>query len=576
LLRFYRPHIAGIFVMLLLTFGQAMAELSLPGYMAAIIDSGILAGDTRLILAQGVRMLLMSLLSVACAVGVGFFASRISARASFDIRGAIFRRVTFFANPEFDRFSTASLTTRSTNDVQQIQMVTSMLFRMALFAPIMGIGALIRSYGTSPSLSWTIALALALILVMLLIMFTLMMPRFRLSQKLLDRINLAMSERLSGMLVIRAFRAEGPSEARFDETNSALMKLNLFINRTLSLMMPLMFFIMNAVCILILWAGSRIIGVDGFQVGDMLAFIQYTMHIIMSFIMLSMVFFMLPRAMVSMTRIAEALDAEISIKDAPADRLRHLPDAGAAALEFDRVSFRYPGADEYVIRDISFTARPGETTAFIGGTGSGKSTVMNLIPRFYDVSEGEIRIGGVNIKYLPQRELRDSIGYVPQQPALFSGTIESNLRYGGREASLGELAEAAETAQAAGFIAEKPDGYGESVAQGGTNVSGGQRQRLAIARALVKKAPIYVFDDSFSALDFKTEKALRAALKDRMGGSAVLIVAQRISAIRNADRIIVMDEGLIAGSGTHRELMESCGVYREIALSQLSEEELRR
>ena len=574
LFRFYKPHIAGVLVMLVLIFGQAMAELALPDYMAGIIDDGIAAGDTRLILTRGVRMLLMSLLSVACAVGAGFLASRIAAKTAFDLRGAVFRRVTDFANPEFDRFSTASLITRSTNDVQQIQMVTVMLLRMSLFAPVMGIGAVIRGYRTSPSLSWTIALALALILVMLLIVFTLMMPRFRLSQKLLDKINLSMNERLSGMLVIRAFRAEAQSEARFDETNSALMKLNLFINRALSLMFPLMFFIMNGVCILILWSGSRLIWTGGLQIGDVMAFMQYTMQIIMSFLILSMVFFMLPRALVSMTRIAEVLDTEISIKDAPADELRHVSAAGDTVLEFDRVSFRYPDADEYVIRDISFTARQGETTAVIGGTGSGKSTLVNLIPRFYDVSEGEIRLGGGNIKDMPQRELRELIGYVPQQSMLFSGSIESNLRYGGRNATMDELAEAAEIAQAAPFIAEKKDACNESVSQGGSNISGGQRQRLAIARALVKKAPIYIFDDSFSALDFKTDKALRAALRDKMRDSAVLIVAQRINTINNADQIIVMNDGLIAGAGSHGELMKNCDLYREIALSQLSEEEL--
>lgn len=573
---FYKPHAIGLTAVVFLLFLQAMTELALPDYMSKIIDKGIIAGDIPFIYTIGVQMVLLSLASVICAAFVSYLSSRIAAKTSMNIRNSVFEKVTYFSNPEFDYFSTASLITRSTNDIQQIQTVSVMILRMVILAPIMGVGALLRAYYKSPSLSWTIALALILILCIMLIVFTITMPKFKMVQKLVDKLNLIMNERLSGIMVIRAFNTEDHEKDRFDNVNKDLTSLNLFVSRTMSLMMPVMMFIMNFISIVIIWVGSKAIDIGNIQVGDMLAFIQYTMQIIISFLMISMVFIMLPKAMVSAQRIVEVLEAKQNIEDSMETYYPYLNygTARKGYVEFKNVSFRYPDAENYVLQNITFTARPGEITAFIGSTGSGKSTLVNLIPRFYDVTEGEIVVDGIDVRKVSLHSLRDKIGYVPQKGVLFSGTIKSNLQYADEAASFQDLVNSVKVAQAIGFISEKPDGFDTVISQGGTNVSGGQKQRLSIARALVKKPEIYIFDDSFSALDFKTDVALRHALKENTGESTVIIVAQRISTIRNAEQIIVLDDGNIAGIGTHKQLMASCQVYREIALSQLNEEEL--
>ncbi|WP_227019225.1 ABC transporter ATP-binding protein [Sinanaerobacter chloroacetimidivorans] len=576
ILKYYKPYTISIIMVVFLLFLQAMTDLALPDYMSKIIDLGIIAGNIPYIYTKGIQMVLLAFGSVACAALVSFYASRIGAKSSRNIRNAVFEKVSEFANPEFDHFTTASLITRSTNDIQQIQMVTIMMLRMVLLAPVMGIGALLRAYYKSPSLSWTIILALALILGIMLVIFTITMPKFKLTQKLVDQLNLVMNERLSGVMVIRSFNTEEKERSRFDDVNKDLTALNLFINRTMVIMMPIMMFIMNFISIVIIWVGSKYVDLGGILVGDMLAFMQYTMQIIISFLMISMVFIMLPRALVSVQRISEVLMAEPSILDPPEkEQLGHrFSPEKKGLVEFRNVSFRYPDADDYALLNISFTAKPGETTAFIGSTGSGKTTLVNLIPRFYDATEGEVLVEGINVSEVSQNSLRDKIGYVPQKGVLFSGTIESNLRYADEDAGEEALLHAAAVAQAEDFIREKPEGMQSAISQGGTNVSGGQKQRLSIARALVKKPDIYIFDDSFSALDFKTDAALRRALKEDIGDATVLIVAQRIGTIKNADQIIVLDQGNIVGIGTHKELMSQCQVYQEIALSQLAKEEL--
>ena len=576
ILKFYKKYTLGIIAVIFLLFGQAMTDLALPDYMSKIIDKGILAGDLPYIYVKGIQMLLLSLASIVCACFVSFFASKIGAGIGMGIRAAIFEKVNDFSGVEFNRFSTASLITRSTNDVQQIQMVTVMFLRMVALAPMMGIGALVRAYNKSPSLSWTIALALLLILCIMLVIFSVTMPRFKRVQKLVDKLNLIMNERLSGVLVIRAFNTQAHEGQRFDDANRELTSLNLFVNRTMVFLMPAMMLIMNFSSILIIWVGARYVDMGNMLIGDMLAFMQYAIQIIISFLMISMVFIMVPRALVSVQRIAEVLAEEVAILD-PADRglspEAFNPDC-KGVITFEDVSFLYPDATEYVLNNISFRANPGEVTAFIGSTGSGKSTLINLIPRFYDVTEGRILVEGADVRKVPQGDLRDKIGYVPQKGVLFSGTVESNLKYVKAEAGDEEVTRAAEIAQALEFIQEKEEGFDHPIAQGGTNVSGGQKQRLSIARALVKKPDIYIFDDSFSALDFKTDHALRQRLREETGRSTILIVAQRINTIRNADKIIVLDEGRIVGMGTHKELLENCQVYQEIALSQMSREEM--
>ncbi|MBB6214235.1 ATP-binding cassette subfamily B protein [Anaerosolibacter carboniphilus] len=528
--------------------------------------------QTNYIMMIGFKMLLIALVSAVASVIVGLLAARVAAGHSKNLRNVVFKRVTDFSNSEFDKFSTASLITRSTNDIQQIQMLMVMLLRIVFYAPILGIGGMIKVLNTNTSMGWIIAVAVGAILALVVVLFGVAIPKFKSIQKLIDRLNLVTRESLIGMLVIRAFNNEEYEEKKFDQANQDLTQTSLFVNRLMSMMMPMMMLIMNGITLLIVWVGAHQIDSGRMQVGDMMAFIQYTMQIIMAFLMISMVSIMFPRASVSAQRLAEVLDTEITISDLQEPKKFAADIKGL--IEFKNVSFRYPGAEEDVLSNISFTAKPGEITAFIGSTGSGKTTLVNLIPRFYDVTEGEILIDGMDIRDVSQHELRNKIGYVPQKGVLFSGTIESNIKYADKNASKEELEKAVEIAQVAEFIRSTPEGFSTEISQGGTNVSGGQKQRLSIARALIKKPEIYIFDDSFSALDFKTDAALRKALSAETVGSTVLIVGQRISTIMNANKIIVLDEGKIAGYGSHQELMKTCEVYQQIALSQLSKEEL--
>jgi ATP-binding cassette subfamily B multidrug efflux pump len=484
----------------------------------------------------------------------------------------LFERVENFSNTEFDKFSTASLITRSTNDVTQIQMVVFLLLRIVFFAPIMGVGGIIMALNKSTSMWWIIALAVLALICLIGVVFSVSLPKFRIMQSLIDRLNLVTRENLSGMMVIRAFNMQKFEEDRFDKANVDLTSTSLFVNRVMVTMFPFMMIIMNGLSLLIIWVGAHQVAQSSMQVGDMIAFLQYSMQIVFAFLMLSMMFIIIPRASVSGGRIADVLETKPSIHDPQEPKQFKEPFSGA--VEFRDVSFRYPDALEDVLHNISFTAHPGQTTAFIGSTGSGKSTVVNLIPRFYEATSGSILVDGTDIRQVRQHDLRDKIGYIPQRGMLFSGTIGSNLRYADEDAPDDSLKEAADIAQASEFIFEKPEGLEAEISQGGANVSGGQKQRLSIARALVKKAPIYIFDDSFSALDFKTDSALRKALKEKTSSSTVLIVTQRVSTIKNADQIIVLDEGKVVGKGRHEELMEDCETYREIAMSQLSMEEL--
>ncbi|AYD39456.1 ABC transporter ATP-binding protein [Clostridium fermenticellae] len=528
--------------------------------------------QSRYIVKTGIAMLIISLIGGVCAVAVGYLASKTAAGLAKNLRKSIFDKVEHFSNAEFDKFSTASLITRSTNDITQIQMLIVIMIRMIFYAPIMGIGGIMRAMGKSHSMSWIIALAIIVLLGLILVVFSATIPKFKIIQKLIDKLNLVTRENLSGMMVIRAFNTQKFEENRFDKANRDVTNTNLFVNRVMVTMMPAMMLIMNGITLLIVWVGAHNIADSTMQVGDMMAFMQYAIQIIMAFLMLAVMFILVPRASVSAGRISEVLETDLSIVDDKNPKSFDMDKSGV--IEFRNVSFKYPGASEYALKGINFKALPNKTTAFIGSTGSGKTTLVNLIMRFYDVTNGEIFVDGVNIKEASQHELRDKIGYVPQKGYLFSGTIESNLKYADENANEKQILNAAEISQSMEFIEQKPQKLKTEISQGGSNVSGGQKQRLSIARALVKKPEVYIFDDSFSALDFKTDAALRRALKKETSASTFLIVAQRISTIMDADQIIVLDNGRIVGNGTHEELMKKCSIYREIAVSQFSEEEL--
>lgn len=539
-------------------------------YEACGIDMGDF--QTKYLIKSGIKMLLVSMLGMIVAIFVGMIAAQTAAKTAMNLRNQVFRKVLAFSNVEMDKFSTASLITRSTNDIQQIQMVIVMLLRMVMFAPVMAIGGIIKVLSTNASLSWIIVVAVIAILCIVMVLMVIAMPKFKIMQSLVDRVNLVAREILTGLPVIRAFSRERYEEERFDEANKVLKKTQLFVNRVMAFMQPAMMLIMNCITLAILWFGAKGIDKGTMQVGEMTAFITYTMLIVMSFLMLTMISIMMPRAAVSATRVDEILNTELTVVDR--EGITENKEAGNGVVEFKDVSFKYPNADDDVLKNITFTAKPGQTTAIIGSTGSGKTTLVNLIPRFYDVTEGYITIDGIDIRDMSQEDLRNKLGFVPQKGVLFSGDIASNLRFGKEDATDEEIKRAAAIAKAEEFISQKEEGYKSPISQGGTNVSGGQKQRLSIARAIAKNPKVYVFDDSFSALDYKTDVALRKALKEEIKDSTVIIVAQRISTILNAEQIIVLDDGEIAGIGTHRELLKNCDVYKQIAQSQLSETEI--
>lgn len=556
---------------------DSMVEQAVAAYIQSAYEKiGIDVGDisSRYILATGGKMLLLAGLGMAASILVGLMASRVGAGLGRSLRERVFRKVVGFSNGEFDKFSTASLITRSTNDIQQIQLLTVMILRMVLYAPIMAIGGIWNVFHTNVDMSWIIALAVVLIFLLVAVLFAVVMPKFRILQNLVDRLNLVSREILTGLSVIRAFGTEKHEEERFDDANKDLTRANLFVNRAMTFMMPTMMLIMNAISVLIVWVGGHSIDEGTMQVGDMMAFIQYTMQIIMAFLMICMISVMLPRAAVSAERVDGVLESHTLINDP--EKPEKLPEESKGQVVFDHVSFRYPGAEEDVLEDISFTAEPGQTTAIIGSTGCGKSTLVNLIPRFYDVTEGSIRLDGHDIRNLTQHDLREKLGYVPQKGGLFSGDIASNILFGNPDGTDEEMEEAARIAQATEFIEAKKRQYHSHIAQGGSNVSGGQKQRLSIARAIAKHPAVYIFDDSFSALDYKTDVALRGALKGKTEDSTVIIVAQRISTIMHAEQILVLDDGKIVGKGTHKELLRDCPEYYQIASSQLSEKELEQ
>ena len=556
------------------TYAMVMANLWLPDKMSEIVNNGIIKQDMPAIWHNGLAMILVTAAGGLCSIIIGFLASRIATGVAQKLRMELFERVESFALADFNKFSTASLITRSTNDIQQIQMTSILLLRMALLAPIMAVGGLQKAVHNAPDLSWIIALAVSVLLVVIAVLFVIAVPRFKKLQTLVDKLNLVTRENLVGLKVIRAFHNEKIEQKKFQQANAELNKMNLFVNRLMMLLDPIMTLVMNFSSVAIVWFGAHLISSGNLQIGNMMAFLEYAMQVIISFLLLSMVFIMVPRAAVSVKRVGEVLDTLPSIVDPSSPQ--QLPDDATGKIEFKDVTFTYPDADLPVLSNINFTAEPGQTTAFIGSTGSGKSTLINLIPRFYDVSAGQILLDGVDIRQLKLEELYDQIGYVPQKGVLFSGTIASNIKYGNAKASQKLVEKSAKIAQAAEFIGELKNGYKNDIAQGGSNVSGGQRQRLSIARAIAVEPNVYIFDDSFSALDFKTDAKLRLALAKETKHKTVLIVGQRINTIMNADKIIVLDEGKIVGQGTHQELMKNCEVYQEIAASQLSEDDLQK
>ena len=556
------------------TYAMVMANLWLPDKMSEIVNNGIIKQDMPAIWHNGLAMIVVTAAGGLCSIVIGFLAARIATGMAQKLRTELFERVESFALADFNKFSTASLITRSTNDIQQIQMTSILLLRLALMAPIMAIGGLQKAIHNAPNLSWIIALAVSVLLVVIVVLFVIAVPRFKKLQTLVDKLNLVTRENLAGLKVIRAFHNEKIEQKKFQQANTELNKMNLFVNRLMMLLDPIMTLVMNFSSVAIVWFGAHLISSGNLQIGNMMAFLEYAMQVIISFLLLSMVFIMVPRAAVSVKRVGEVLDTLPSIVDPQLPQ--QLPNDATGKIEFKDVTFTYPDADLPVLSSINFTAEPGQTTAFIGSTGSGKSTLINLIPRFYDVSAGQILLDGVDIRQLKLEDLYDQIGYVPQKGVLFSGTIASNIKYSNAKASQKLVEKSAKIAQATEFISELKNGYKNDIAQGGSNVSGGQRQRLSIARAIAVEPNVYIFDDSFSALDFKTDAKLRSALAKETKHKTVLIVGQRINTIMNADKIIVLDEGKIVGQGTHQELMKNCQVYQEIAASQLSEDDLQK
>ena len=576
LFKYLKPYIWLIVPLIILIYLQVMANLSLPDLMAKIVDNGIIGGDMNAIIKNGLIMLGVTLGGGVAAVGVGFLSARTATGFARDVRQKVFKKVEGFSIVEFNKFSTASLITRSTNDIQQIQSTTLMILRLVIMAPLMAIGGLQKAMENAPDLSWIIAVAVVSLLVVIIVLFVAALPKFKLLQKMVDKLNLVTRENLTGLRVVRAFNKEKTEENKFNDANTDLMKLNLTVNRMMIIMQPFMNLIMNMALIAIVWFGAHLVSERLIDVGNMMAFMQYATQVIMSFLMISMLFIMIPRASVSAKRVNEVIDTDISIKDPEeSKKVKKAPGRGSGRVEFRDVTFTYPDAEAPVLSGVNFTAEPGQTTAIIGSTGSGKSTLIDLIPRFYDVSAGQILIDNVDIRDQNLSDLYSQIGYVPQKGVLFSGSIKSNVAYGNPVASAEEIENAIKVSQSKDFVQKKEDGVNASISQGGANVSGGQKQRLSIARALAVKPKVYIFDDSFSALDFKTEAKLKKELKKETKNKTVLIVAQRISTIINADKIIVMNEGKIVGEGTHQELLKNNSVYQEIASSQLSEEELK-
>ncbi|MGD0284128.1 MAG: ABC transporter ATP-binding protein [Candidatus Saccharimonadales bacterium] len=573
ILKYLKPFIAAVVAIFVLMAIQVYCNLQLPDLMAKIVDQGIVPDNRHMIWTTGLTMIIITLIGGVSAIIVGYFAARTATGFAKNIRNLVFKKVESFSKAELDHFSTASLITRSTNDIQQIQLVMVLLFTLVLMAPMMGFGAIIKAIHLAPSMSWIIAVAVTAVIVTVGTFFVFTLPRYRRLQKLVDKLNLVTRENLTGLRVIRAFNREDYEENKFEQTNQELTRINLFINRLQSALMPVMLLIFNFTSILIIWIGAHYVNTNHLQIGSVIAFMQYAIQVILSFLMITFIFILLPRAAVSAGRVIEVLDTDPVIKD-PTEP-KQLADNNRVSVEFRDVSFSYAGADEDVLSNISFTAQPGEVTAIVGSTGSGKSTLINLIPRFYDATKGQILVNGIDVRDLSLTDLHELIGYISQRSVIFSGTIASNISYGTEQASDDVIREAARVAQAENFIHKLEHSYESPIAQEGANVSGGQKQRLSIARALVKQPPIYLFDDSFSALDFTTDAALRRALAPKTKNATVIIVAQRISTVINAQKIVVLDQGRIVGVGDHRELMRSCEVYQEIASSQLSPDELR-